>query len=49
MGELAEDIIDGLACSGCGVYFEKEHGYPVYCPNCWEAEDYTEKAIYPTL
>lgn len=32
---LAKDKINGLSCSWCGVYFEKEHGYPVLCHDCW--------------
>lgn len=56
MGEIADDMISGFSCSICGVYFEKEHGYPVVCNGCWE--DLTpglrekgghQKAIYPEL
>jgi hypothetical protein len=36
MGEITDDILDGFQCSGCGVCFEKEHGYPVLCGYCWE-------------
>jgi hypothetical protein len=36
MGEIAEDTIDGFKCSWCGVYFEKENGFPVACDSCWE-------------
>jgi hypothetical protein len=36
MGEQAEDMIDGLCCSECGVYFEEEHGYPVLCETCYK-------------
>jgi len=32
---LADDAVGGLMCSWCGVYFEKEHGYPVLCKTCW--------------
>ena len=35
MGEIADDMIDGLMCSFCGTYFEEEHGYPVVCRGCW--------------
>jgi len=35
MGEIANDMIDGLMCSLCGTYFEEEHGYPVVCRGCW--------------
>ena len=36
MGELANDKMNGLSCYYCGVYFEKEHGYPVLCKSCWD-------------
>jgi hypothetical protein len=33
MGEMADDILDGLCCEICGVYFEDEDtpGYPRRC------------------
>jgi hypothetical protein len=39
MGEIAEDMVDGLCCSHCGVYFEKEHGYPVLCQDCHKRDE----------
>lgn len=39
MGENAEDMINGFCCSICGVYFEKEHGYPVVCKDCYDDID----------
>lgn len=36
MGEIADDMIEGRACSHCGVYFTDDHGHPVLCPECWE-------------
>jgi len=33
---LAKDKLDGFSCFWCGVYFEKEHGYPVLCNDCWK-------------
>lgn len=35
MGEIADDMIDGYACSWCGIYFDGEHGYPVVCSSCY--------------
>lgn len=35
MGEVANDMIEGFACSWCGVYFKSEHGYPVLCRDCY--------------
>lgn len=36
MGEIADDFESGKACSWCGIYFEKEHGYSVLCNNCYK-------------
>ena len=36
MGEIAEDMMDGLSCSECGVYFESDHGHPVLCHDCFK-------------
>jgi len=38
MGEIADDMLSGLCCSLCGIYFEDEHGYPVVCEDCWESD-----------
>jgi hypothetical protein len=43
MGEMTEDILNGISCSICGMYFIDpkdsselyEHGYPVVCWDCW--------------
>jgi hypothetical protein len=35
MGEIADDMLEGLSCAECGVYFEDAHGYPVLCTSCW--------------
>jgi hypothetical protein len=47
MGEIAEDMIDGASCSMCGIYFEREHGYPVLCKGCWKKGCGQQKAIFP--
>jgi len=42
MGEIADDLINGACCSWCSSYFEKEHGYPVVCQDCfneWVEDD----------
>lgn len=36
MGQLADDMINGLSCSECGIYFEQQHGHPVLCKDCFE-------------
>lgn len=33
---ISEDMKKGLCCEWCGIYFEKEHGYPVLCNNCFD-------------
>jgi len=38
MREMTEDIVGGLSCSWCGVYFEEENGFPVACEDCWNEE-----------
>jgi hypothetical protein len=42
---IAEDVIDGLQCSHCGVCFEEEHGCPVLCDSCYKEQikDYAEQ------
>ena len=54
MGEYADMMIDGESCSLCGCNFEKSHGYPVVCSNCWkklskEDRKNHQKAIYYVL
>lgn len=46
MDETADDMIEGLCCSECGVYFTEVHGYPVLCSGCHELGSATQKAIY---
>ena len=41
MGQIADDVACGFQCSGCGVCFVEEHGYPVLCADChsdWPVE-----------
>lgn len=33
MGEIAEMMLDGTLCQGCGVYIGNS-GYPGYCDEC---------------
>ena len=47
MGEVADDIVEWLCCSHCGMYFVEEHGYPVLCKDCFknkDRDDDTQKA-----
>ena len=38
MGENADDMIDGLTCSHCGIFFEAGDGYPVLCRGCFKKD-----------
>lgn len=47
MGEIAEGMIEGFQCSHCGICFEREHGYPVLCNDCYDNETPEERAGLP--
>ena len=34
MGEIAEMMLDGTLCEGCGEYMGDGTGYPRYCRSC---------------
>ena len=34
MGEIADMMLDGTLCEGCGTYLGDETGYPGYCSAC---------------
>jgi hypothetical protein len=38
-----DTMIDGAACSVCGIYFEKTHGHPVLCNHCWKHSKPSER------
>ncbi|WP_176047869.1 hypothetical protein [Burkholderia sp. BCC1644] len=41
MGEIAEMMLDGTLCEGCGVYLEGDgEGFPRRCDDCGPADDY---------
>lgn len=46
MGQLASDITKGLSCQCCGIYFEKAHGFPVYCKECFKFLAPLDKKVY---
>lgn len=46
MGEIADDMIEGVCCALCGQYFVEEHGYPVACDECYEPDCGYQKATY---
>ena len=39
MGEMAEDILEGVFCQVCGCYIGEEVGYPRSCDDCDETEN----------
>jgi hypothetical protein len=47
MGQISDDIVDGLCCNFCGQYFEDEHGYPVVCGECWDELPKRDRAGLP--
>lgn len=49
MGDIADDMTNGLCCEQCGVYFTGEHGYPVLCESCWTEGSETQKATNSEL
>jgi len=35
MGDIADMMLEGTLCAGCGVYLgEDDNGYPTYCEDC---------------
>ncbi len=38
MGEIAEQMLDGSLCEGCGVYLGEAVGYPRRCHSCMKAQ-----------
>lgn len=34
MGEIADMMLDGTLCEGCGVYLGSGNGYATYCKGC---------------
>ena len=46
MGEIAEMMLDGTMCAGCGEWLhdgDDGDGFPGYCASC--APDYEEKPV----
>lgn len=46
MGEIADMMLDGTLCAGCGVYLEGDtiEGIPNYCEDCQD-EGFNDEAI----
>lgn len=34
MGEIADMMLDGTLCEGCGDYIGTDNGFPSYCFSC---------------
>jgi hypothetical protein len=57
MGEVADDMMDGVTCCLCGMFFVEgededgniighEHGYPAACWDCWRRLSKKERRNY---
>ena len=46
MGEIADMMLEGVLCAGCGVYLDEEEpsGFPVYCDDCRQ-DGFNDEAI----
>lgn len=42
MGDIADMIIEGVLCQGCGEYMGDGNGYPQWCRACMKTEDRKE-------
>ena len=49
MGQIADDMINGCCCALCGQYFQKAHGFPVACIECWEIDCEYQIAIFKLI
>lgn len=34
MGEIADAMLDGTLCAGCGDHLGRDDGFPIYCAEC---------------
>ena len=39
MGDIADMVLDGMMCEGCGDFLGDGVGYPQYCPACLEEDN----------
>ena len=47
MGDMADDIIDGIFCEQCGGYLGNAVGYPRICSSC-SGDDEDEERDFDT-
>ena len=45
MGDIADMILEGCMCQGCGEFLGEGEGFPAYCPSCQSDENKAEKAL----
>lgn len=43
MGDVADMMLDGTLCEGCGEYLGSDNGYPTYCGDCAKENKKQEK------
>ena len=51
MGEIADMMLDGTMCEGCGEWLndgEDGQGWPGLCESCQRIRDKAERATHPT-
>ena len=46
MGDVSDAITEGERCALCGVFFMREHGFPVLCGWCWRNTPRIEREGY---
>ena len=40
MGEIADMMLDGRLCGGCGMHlYDEAPGYPIYCGDCFDEDE----------
>ncbi|WP_454734268.1 hypothetical protein [Cupriavidus pauculus] len=49
MGEIAEMMLDGTLCEGCGMYIDGDaDGYPRRCEDCQPSSDTAQSSRKPS-
>ena len=42
---VATEVLEGLACAGCGVKFARKHEFPVFCRKCYKTAPLEQRAV----
>lgn len=45
MGDVADMMLDGSLCEGCGVFMGDDAGYPRRCPGCLDDIERTQPIV----